>query len=285
MALLVNFVQLSTILEVESLPNSTMFVSAQLKPPLTKYVVAAFYLKYASCHSQHMIVPDGKASILINLNNDKHSLLLDGAVYSSKQHIFLGLHSQAAVCTYGESTEVIVVRFHPFALWSLVGIEGYQTMNRFGEASDLFKQDFTTMVEQCKLLATPELKLNLVLRYFEQKIPASLLANTDLLTSLQSIDHSKGLVTVAELTRSDAAKHKKLQRLFLKTTGMMPKVYARQVRFDNIQQHLRQTPKPDWFQVVAHYGFTDQSHLIKEFLALTNHSPKEYINKEPGYFI
>lgn len=284
-ALLLNFVQLSTILTVENPPNITMLVAAELKPPLTKYLVSAFYLKFESGHSQHMIVPDGKASIMINLNEERHSLMLDGTVFSSKQNIFLGLHNQSALCTYGESTEIITLRFHPFALWSFVGIEGTQTINRFGETRDLFNRDFETMVEQCKLLPTPELKLNLVLGYFEQKLPASRLANGELITSLESINRTKGLVRVSELTQADEARYKKLQRLFLKTTGITPKAYARQIRFDFIQQQLRHTPKPDWFQVIAQYEFTDQSHLIKEFLALTNHSPKEYIEKDPNYFI
>jgi AraC-like DNA-binding protein len=219
------------------------------------------------------------------LNDDRHNLVLEGASYASKGHVFLGLHNQPALCTYGASPEIIIVRFQPFAFWSLVGVDGASTLNRFVDSVDLFHADFEQMVDRCKLLSTPELKLEAVLRYFEHMVAASQRANADFLDSLDAIHRHKGLVKVADLVQRDEGKYKRLQRLFAKTTGMLPKEYARQVRFDCIQQQLRLGAKPDWFQLIANYGFTDQSHLVKEFLALTNHSPNEYMAKDPGYFI
>ena len=67
-----------------------------------------------------------------------------------------------------------------------------------------------------------------------------------------------------------------MQKKFKEQIGMSPKAYACATRFRSLISELYNNPDLSWMDLVVHYEYTDQSHLIKDFHRYTGTSPKEY---------
>ncbi len=262
-----------------------MIVHFQPVYPLAFYVSSAYYMKVRTGFAVHEIIPDGKPSLMLNLNGEQHRLLYNNDVFTGNGNVFLGIHNGPVKCCYGEEAEMIIIRFYPHAIWSLTGIPGDEMLNNVCSSADLFGDGFKGVFDAIRKAVHPDEKLRIVFRFLDMEAVRARAAHPGLIEGLRAIHATGGCGRLTALSGNSYNKYKQLQRSFVKTTGIAPKTYSRMVRFDHIQQFLRTARNPDWFDVVARYGFADQSHLIKEFLAITNHTPVEYLNRRQDYFI
>ena len=86
--------------------------------------------------------------------------------------------------------------------------------------------------------------------------------------AISVIDSRHGDVRVRDLAASCNLSERQLERLFLDRVGITPKLYSRIRRFRSVLNHLEdpvsQEP-PKLADVAASYGYTDQSHLVRDF--------------------
>ncbi|QGZ65767.1 helix-turn-helix domain-containing protein [Paraburkholderia acidisoli] len=76
----------------------------------------------------------------------------------------------------------------------------------------------------------------------------------------------------AELNIS--ARH--LRRVFLDTTGMSPKRFARLMRFSRAADLARDNSRRTWASIAAAAGYYDQAHLIEDFHAFAGTTPEAF---------
>ena len=81
--------------------------------------------------------------------------------------------------------------------------------------------------------------------------------------------------TVADLTRLTGLSYSTLARHFRAACGLPPKRYLRRHRFRHVLDALpsRADLPPDWLDFVAHFGYHDQSHLIRDVRHFTGLTP------------
>lgn len=82
----------------------------------------------------------------------------------------------------------------------------------------------------------------------------------------------KGLADVACLSE------KQFSRIFSENIGTTPKEFLRIIRLQRTLSVLQHNPKISFAQLSYECGYTDQSHMIKEFRLFTGYTPKEYIS-------
>lgn len=66
---------------------------------------------------------------------------------------------------------------------------------------------------------------------------------------------------------------RQFERVFQYTVGMSPKEYARVVRFQKALWFIQQN-KNNYAGIAIDCGFSDQSHFIREFKAMSGHTPQ-----------
>jgi transcriptional regulator GlxA family with amidase domain len=95
-------------------------------------------------------------------------------------------------------------------------------------------------------------------------------------------DHAVGLLRRAGgLLRIDAladdlsVSTRRLERHFLKSVGVPPKLFARLVRFDRAVRDLPSRGITSWAQFAVDHGYSDQAHFINEFHEFAGVSPAE----------
>jgi transcriptional regulator GlxA family with amidase domain len=96
---------------------------------------------------------------------------------------------------------------------------------------------------------------------------------------LDSILRSGGATRVADLASQSRISRRHLERIFLRSVGIGPKLFSRIVRF----QHLLRAPYNDWAMLAADSGYFDQAHLIRDFRQFTGQTPAAWHQKQVAF--
>lgn len=84
---------------------------------------------------------------------------------------------------------------------------------------------------------------------------------------------SEGIAKISETARDIGLSERQFERNYRKASGLTPKQFARICRFRATAIDLVKNSAQNWANRAAEKGFTDQSHLNREFSSLTGNSP------------
>ena len=85
-------------------------------------------------------------------------------------------------------------------------------------------------------------------------------------------------VSTLELSDVACLSSKQFGRIFADYIGTTPKEFLRIVRMQRALYTLQQDPTLPFAQVAYECGFSDQSHMIKEFKLFSGYTPAEYLS-------
>lgn len=84
-------------------------------------------------------------------------------------------------------------------------------------------------------------------------------------------------VSTPELSDMACLGPKQFNRVFLDYVGATPKDFARIVRMQRALFKIQRDPSLSFAQLAYEAGFSDQSHMIKEFKLFSGYTPQEYL--------
>ena len=88
------------------------------------------------------------------------------------------------------------------------------------------------------------------------------------------MQRSRGMLGVAAVAAESAVSTRHMERLFQEQIGVSPKIFARLLRLDHALELAG--PGSNWAEVADLCGYFDQSHLVRDFRALTGATPLEF---------
>lgn len=109
--------------------------------------------------------------------------------------------------------------------------------------------------------------------------------------ALDRIESSNGTVSVQTLAREIGASRQHLARVFDVHVGLRPKLVARVARLRHAMDLARRmhgvgggrrpgiAPSVRWSTVASRAGYSDQSHLIADFVSLTGSTPTTWLSR------
>lgn len=248
-------------------------------PALQPFIKSLHYHEAAFPFGLERILPSGGAHLMINLGENQFRTY-SGAnwerIHYSQGAVLAGPHGCATVLDTAEFRWLIAVEFRmggvsPFFRAPLDGMA-----DQVVGLDDLWSLDGGLIREQLLEAPTPEEKLRVLeaaLLGHVGKRPAPAIAHATLLLA-------RGMpvgVTAARL----GLLPRTLIRRFREQIGLTPKRFARVRRMQRMLRSLRTAGKPDWCELAAANGFTDQAHLIHDFRDLSGITPTEYKPHSP----
>lgn len=94
--------------------------------------------------------------------------------------------------------------------------------------------------------------------------------------ALRLIEENPGEIKISEIARAVKLSTRQLERRFKKSSGLSPKQYVRTRRIRATAVALVEKDGDNWASRAAAMGFTDQSHMTREFASITGRSPNSF---------
>jgi AraC-like DNA-binding protein len=97
---------------------------------------------------------------------------------------------------------------------------------------------------------------------------------------VKAIESGHGLVSVSLLEKSTGLGTRQIERKFIRDIGIGPKAFSRIVRFLSVIRQAKTADRPDWSSVALLHGYSDQSHLVREFKEFSGVTPSAFIAEQ-----
>lgn len=189
-----------------------------------------------------------------------------------------GQYDMAAHVGMQGHTDLIFVFFRPYAMKMVTGIPCDKLNNANIDMDDLELPEF----HRLKQMVADTTDNASAIRIIEDFIAGRLARQDDsgYLKQFEAIYHAMELrpdLSLASMAETACMSERQLRRVFMEHIGLAPKHMMRIYRCLAASRAIQQMDSRDFTDIVYRLGFTDHSHLYKEFKMVAGMSPTDYL--------
>ena len=238
-----------------------------------------YYKGYQPQHSKERVVPTGHVFLIFELDDiPRHTYdpltLQANATY---QKVWIsGMHKNFLSISAHENSEMLVVQFKPYGAFPFFNIPIHKLNNRVIAAELVLGDKVLALRDQIQKVATLADKFKVVDEWLNQRYQAELNPEEALLKIVQQLKEDP-YAAHKQIVDQYPKTQKHLIDQFKKYCGLTPKVLHRIFRFNEILQQIHQQQTIAWSDIAYQFGYSDQSHFIKEFKEFSGFNPKAFI--------
>ena len=269
-----------------------IFETHILKAPLDTYIETIFYFKdFMPEHSIERVVPTGHLFIIFELDGitrhtfDNITLKPNGTF--TKVWVS-GMHKNYLSISAHQHSEMLVIQCKPFGSLPFIHSSINQFNDKVVQASTIFGTKILEIREQLIQKQTASEKLALIENWLINKFDTKKIPTLEFISIVNQFV-KKPLSDYNTIIKDYSKTQKNLISQFKKFCGYTPKILQRISRFNEILQKIHHKQKINWSQIAYEFGYSDQSHFIKEFKEFSGFNPQEFISldfhkDEPNFF-
>lgn len=176
--------------------------------------------------------------------------------------------------------EMIVAVFYPHTIGMFIGQSPLAFYNQEISGFDIGNKPLSSVAQEILESTTLSTGVQILESWLIRHIEMSV--NTDRVGRAVAGLLSDPSLTVNELAESVCLSKKQFERIFSQEVGMFPKEYSRIVRFQRAL-YLIQSGESDYAGIAADCGYSDQSHLIREFKKMSGLTPRNICRLGSSY--
>lgn len=216
---------------------------------------------------RHRVLPDGCADLLINLERVRRS--------GGSAAFLVGPMTQAQVFEFQGRIHVLGVRLRPGAVGAFAGIPGGDVLDGSAPISELPKSLRLNVAQLADVATMPE-RTTLLTEVCRARVGSLDQPDPVVRHALREwSDAERASPAVSILTRDVGLSERAFERRFVSQVGLTPVRYRRLARFRSVLR-LHAGGLRDWSALAATTGFSDQSHLVRDWRAFTGLTPTEW---------
>jgi AraC-like DNA-binding protein len=248
---------------------------------LSPYIKHYLFLDNDATDIQKLrLFSDGNTGIVFSFKSKLISGIsnYDAKNYLPNSFLYGQLNGFKDIYSNDEITLIIVV-FQPNGIHQLLGIPANEFLDAIVSIEDVFGENGLILQEKLSEQYDNQKRIELLNAFFSNQISKKSQSNQLIVnSSLDFIISNKGLFSVAQLVKYTGYTERHLERKFKESIGLNPKKFGNVVRLHHFLKLLKNKPANANFTSICYdAGFSDQSHLIKDFRKHTGISPKEYL--------
>jgi AraC-like DNA-binding protein len=252
-------------------------VRAQPGPELSGIVHEYWEVKGRLSPFREALLPNGFTEVMFNLG-PPHRVFEGGGAGVWERSWFSGLHERAIFIESLDGTHLISIRLHPLAATQLFGFAAAETASSIVDLETFIGGAAPKLREELLLAPNHEARFVLLERFLSNRRPMTELP-AFVRDATSKIESTHGALRVAELHKELDVSRKHLAVSFTRYLGLSAKSYAQIQRFLWTLEQLRNSTEVDWSRLAAEAGYSDQSHLVRDFRRVGAASPTEYLRK------
>jgi len=255
----------------------------QISPPkeLTSYIKHYLFLNNTETAIQKLrLFSDGntgvvfslKSKLISEINNDEVKKYLPTSFLYGQPNGFKDIYSE-------NETSLIIVVFQPNGFYQLLGIPATEFQDSIIPVEEVFDYKASVLQEKLHQQNNNEVRIELLNHFFRGLINNKLVSNQSIINnSLDFILTNKGDFSVKQLVQHTGYTERHLERKFNECIGLNPKKFGNVIRLHHFLKLLKNKSDTTNLTAICYdAGFSDQSHLIKDFRKHTGISPREYL--------
>lgn len=210
------------------------------------------------------VLPDGALRLVFGLGDRPAAFVVGPSI-------------RPAVLTLSGRMHGLSLTLRPGAALALFGLPASELAEQAPALELLWRCTADELVDQLAAEPTEAAQVHSVWRLLARRVvlPASD-SHRLVEATTQRIAGARGVLALPELTRLTGLGERRLQQLFSGQLGLSPRSVGRLARMQALVRTLRAAAEPEWAQLAADGGFSDQSHLIHEFRHLFGLTPSAY---------
>ncbi|CAI2768442.1 helix-turn-helix domain-containing protein [Flavobacterium collinsii] len=230
-------------------------------------------IEYGKEQSSFEVVPDGYAEIIFYFGNELSISYKDG-LKSLPSPFIMGLLNQPAVFNSIDSLEIIGIRCYPWTVFDLLGLsskKGKDGVQVFEHPIAKLQSVLSDLIRLHKI----EEAITKVEDYF---LKTQSQGSSDALLSIAgaAMTAAGGSLPVSQIAAASHTTVRTLERNFKESSGYTVKDVSSLMRFEQVRNRLWLEPNLNIASLAQELGYSDQSHLSREF--------KRYSGTTPGVF-
>ncbi|MYM82136.1 helix-turn-helix domain-containing protein [Duganella sp. FT50W] len=214
------------------------------------------------------IIPDGYAEIVFHFGG----CCLDGKPLPSP--FLMGQLNQPLALTTAGPLEVIGVRCYPWTVFDVLGLPPGRDGLRVFEHPVARLQG---ALQACVAAGRIEDAVALLARYFLHARPAAV--DGTVFKAGVAMLEARGALAVSAVAAAAHATVRTLERKFKQSSGHTVKDVAGLMRFEQARNRLWAEPRTSLAALAQALGYTDQSHLSREFKRYSGMTPAAFARK------
>lgn len=242
--------------------------------PLGPWVDKLWALRDAPAHTHERILPSGTFELVINLQEDELRIYdgdQEGLCRRFGGAIVSGAYDRAFGIDTREHASVLGVHFKPGGASALLGVPAARLRNAHADLDALWGRRAAGLRERLLRAADVGERFGIVEAELCERLAPS---GPERVIALAVAQLERG-ATVASVVSQVGLSHRRFIEAFGASVGLTPKAFARVRRFQRVVAGLRRSEAPDWSALAVHAGYCDQSHLIREFIAISGLAPSQ----------
>ncbi len=259
------------------------FETHLLENPLKDFVESIFYFKgFNPNHSIERVVPTGHVFVIFELDEMERSTfdnetLKPNGVFNNVW--VSGNHNNYLSISAHQDSEMLVIQFKTSGSYPFFNVPMHQLNNKVIDAQELFGPEILELRKKILNQEAVTDKFKIIETWLLNRFNAGKTPSDELVTILEQL-RTKPVVNHSDIITLYPRTQKHLIDQFKKYFGLTPKVFHRIFRFNEILQQIQAKERIVWSQIAYQFGYSDQSHFIKEFKEFSGFNPQEFINSD-----
>ncbi|MGY0036748.1 helix-turn-helix domain-containing protein [Pedobacter sp. NJ-S-72] len=232
-------------------------------------------MEYGELQSGFEVLPDGYAEIIFHFGSDC-SMANNGVLQPLPSPFIMGLLNQPVVFHTKNRLEIIAIRCFPWTVFDLLGLpSGKGGVRIFEHPIAQLQSTLNKLIHANKI---DEEAIAQVKQYFLNA--RSLVAVDSMLFKAGvAMRGAKGNMPVSQVAEAAHATVRTLERNFKQSSGYTVKDVSGLMRFEQVRNQLWHYPDSNIASLAHEVGYTDQSHLSREFKRYSGTTPAAFARK------
>lgn len=221
--------------------------------------------------SSFEVVPDGYAEIIFHFGN-LYTMSQNGDLQSMPSPFMIGLLNQPVRFYTKNRLEIIAIRCYPWTVFDLLGIPSDKSGVR------LFEHPLAKLQSALEEAINADNTNEAIAKLREYFVEASSQIAIDSILSKagMAMKNANGSIPVSNVAEAAHSTVRTLERKFKQSSGHTVKDVSGLMRFEQARNHLWLYPDSNLAGLAHELGYTDQSHLSKEFKRYSGNTPAAF---------
>ncbi|HEX6050608.1 MAG TPA: helix-turn-helix domain-containing protein [Gemmatimonadaceae bacterium] len=265
-------------IELEAAPGVWRLSRADPAPDVAEFVTEYWEVEGQLGAFREALLPNGRVELMLNLG-PAHRVLSEQAPGTWERAWLSGLQERALVIESLAGTHLVAARLHPLGAFELLGSQVPGAANSVVDLTAVMGASAHALRNVAMAASGPGDRFALLEWLLRDRVATRTAAPEFVRHSTRRIEATHGSLRVSTLHDEVAVSRKHLAVSFTRAMGLSAKAYAQIQRFVWTLGRLQESTTIDWSKLASEAGYSDQSHLVRDFRRVGAATPTEYLRR------